>query len=166
MRTVLSYTGRAYGPCTRAVYVRVRTARVHGPCSRVLGTQYPSLRLVNAARVHGWSKDTLYACESGPWSPVVCTEPKHCHPWKLFHPQSARLAWKCLFTPLQSVVGHAPLPGHVLSRKSCLFAWESGPAPCAHPSPNPKRHLDRFSRSCTDHGRMSLYFTTGLPFPH
>jgi len=27
----------------------------------------------------------------------------------------------------------------------------------AHPSPQPKRHLDRFSRFCTDDRRMSLY---------
>jgi len=35
---------------------------------------------------------------------------------------------------------------------------------CAHPSPNPKRHLDRFSRFCTAYGSESLYFTTGRPF--
>jgi len=28
--------------------------------------------------------------------------------------------------------------------------------PLAHPSPQPKRHLDRFSRVCTDDNRMSL----------
>ena len=37
--------------------------------------------------------------------------------------------------------------------------------PCAHPSPNPKRHLDRSSRFCTAHGRASLYFTMGRSFP-
>jgi len=35
---------------------------------------------------------------------------------------------------------------------------------CSHQSPNPKRHLDRFSRFCTDHDRVSLYFTTDGPF--
>jgi len=34
----------------------------------------------------------------------------------------------------------------------------------AHLNARPKRHLDRFSRFCTDHGRVSLYFTTGRPF--
>jgi len=34
----------------------------------------------------------------------------------------------------------------------------------AQPSPNPKRHLDRFSRFCTAHGSESLHFTTGRPF--
>jgi len=34
--------------------------------------------------------------------------------------------------------------------------------PC---SPQPKRHLDRFSRLCTDDRRVSLYFTMGRPFP-
>jgi len=36
--------------------------------------------------------------------------------------------------------------------------------PTAHPSPQPKRHLYRFSRLCTDDRRVSLYFTMGLPF--
>jgi len=35
----------------------------------------------------------------------------------------------------------------------------------AYPSPQPKRHLDRFSRCCTAHRRASLYLTTGRPFP-
>ena len=35
----------------------------------------------------------------------------------------------------------------------------------AHSSPQPKRHLDRFSRFCTDNCRVSLYFTMGRPFP-
>jgi len=30
-----------------------------------------------------------------------------------------------------------------------------------HPSPYPKRHLDRFSRFWTAHGTMSVCFTTG-----
>ena len=29
----------------------------------------------------------------------------------------------------------------------------------------PKRHLDWFSHFCTAHGRASLYFTVGRPFP-
>ena len=36
----------------------------------------------------------------------------------------------------------------------------------AHPSPQPKLQIDRFSRFCTAHGRKSLYFTyNGRPFP-
>jgi len=38
--------------------------------------------------------------------------------------------------------------------------------PWVHSSPNTKRNLNRFSRFCTVHGRASLYFTTGRPFPH
>jgi len=34
----------------------------------------------------------------------------------------------------------------------------------AHPSSQPKWHLDRFSRFCTDDRRVSLYFTMGCPF--
>jgi len=37
--------------------------------------------------------------------------------------------------------------------------------PSTHPSPQPKRQIDRFSRFCTAHGRKSLYFTVGNPFP-
>jgi len=37
--------------------------------------------------------------------------------------------------------------------------------PLAHPSPQPKGQIDRFSCFCTAHGRKSLYFTTGVPFP-
>jgi len=36
--------------------------------------------------------------------------------------------------------------------------------PTAHPSPQPKRHLYRFSRLYTDDRRVSLYFTMGRPF--
>ena len=34
----------------------------------------------------------------------------------------------------------------------------------AHPSPQPKQHLDQFSHICTDDCRVSLYFTMGRPF--
>jgi len=37
--------------------------------------------------------------------------------------------------------------------------------PSAHSSPQPERQIDRFSRICTAHGRKSLYFTMGAPFP-
>jgi len=37
--------------------------------------------------------------------------------------------------------------------------------PSAHPSPQPKRQIDRFSCFCTAHDRKSLYFTMGNPFP-
>jgi len=33
---------------------------------------------------------------------------------------------------------------------NCMLPW-------VHPSPNPEWHLARFSRFCTDHGRVSLY---------
>jgi len=33
------------------------------------------------------------------------------------------------------------------------------------PSPNPKRHIDRFSCFCTADGRVSLYFTTAAHSP-
>jgi len=36
--------------------------------------------------------------------------------------------------------------------------------PWSHPSPYPKRYLDRFSHFCTAHGRRSLYFTLGCLF--
>ena len=37
--------------------------------------------------------------------------------------------------------------------------------PWVHQSPQPKRHLDRFSRFWTDDCRVSLKFTMGFPFP-
>ena len=37
--------------------------------------------------------------------------------------------------------------------------------PSAYPSPQPTRQIDRFSHFCTAHGRKSLYFTMGAPFP-
>jgi len=37
--------------------------------------------------------------------------------------------------------------------------------PSAHPNPQPKRQIDRFSHFCTAHGRKSLCFTMGDPFP-
>jgi len=37
--------------------------------------------------------------------------------------------------------------------------------PSAHLSSQPKRQIDRFSRLCTAHGRKSIYFTMGDPFP-
>jgi len=38
---------------------------------------------------------------------------------------------------------------------------------CAHPNPQPKQHLDRFSQFCAAHSTASLYFTNynGPPFP-
>jgi len=37
--------------------------------------------------------------------------------------------------------------------------------PSAHPSPQPKWQIDRFSCFCTAYGRKSLYFTMGGPSP-
>ena len=53
--------------------------------------------------------------------------------------------------------------------ESCPFPWgDLDPhlthGFLAHPSPQLKRHLDRFSRFCTDDRRVSLYFTLGRTF--
>jgi len=40
----------------------------------------------------------------------------------------------------------------------------SNTIPWAHPNPQPKHHLDRFSRFCTDDHRVSLYFAWDAPF--
>jgi len=37
--------------------------------------------------------------------------------------------------------------------------------PRAHPTPYPKRHLNRFRRFCTAHGRRPHYYTMGRPSP-
>jgi len=47
---------------------------------------------------------------------------------------------------------------HLAIASELVLAW-------AHPSLQPKRQLDSFSRFCTDDHRVSLYFTMGRPFP-
>ena len=42
-------------------------------------------------------------------------------------------------------------------RLNLCFLWPT--------SPQLKQQIDRFSRFCTAHGRKSLYFATGAPFP-
>jgi len=44
------------------------------------------------------------------------------------------------------------------------FGTSSNTIPWAHLSPQPKQHLNRFSRFCTDDCSVSLYFTMGRPF--
>ena len=57
------------------------------------------------------------------------------------------------------------MPWHVLSPKIASLCGGSGRPyamhmlPWAHPSPQPKRHFDWFSRFCTAHGRVS----SGMP---
>jgi len=61
--------------------------------------------------------------------------------------------------------------GRPLPPQKCPFSWREGSGPhlihgsWANPSPQPKRHLDRFSRFCTDHRRKSLFFTMVRSFP-
>jgi len=90
------------------------------------------------------------------------------HPWA--HPSpttqmASRSGQPFLHSSRHSVVWHArarpsakklPLG---MGRSEPHNAWFLGP-----PESKPKRHLDRFSRFCTAHGRESLYFTTGRPF--
>ena len=63
--------------------------------------------------------------------------------------------------------GHSPPPtncpimthsGHLANRIELVL-------PSAHPSPQPKRQVDQFSRSYTAHGRKSLYLTMDAPSP-
>jgi len=78
----------------------------------------------------------------------------------------------CYIALSKSTAGHArTCPGSV------RFRPQNFPPTRAHPgihlthgslgqlSPYPKRHLDRFSRFCTAHGRQFLYFTMDRPFP-
>jgi len=48
---------------------------------------------------------------------------------------------------------------------SIVFAMQHQCAPNLTHASSGKRHLDRFSRFCTAHGRMFLYFTIGPPLP-
>jgi len=59
---------------------------------------------------------------------------------------------------------------HALPPQNCtvlLEIWIPSQymVPWAHPSPQPKRHLNQFGHFCTAHGRRSLYFTVGAHFP-
>jgi len=49
-------------------------------------------------------------------------------------------------------------------RQVAPMCTSSNMLPLAHPSPYPKRHLDRFSRFCIAQAE-SIYFTMGRPFP-
>ena len=55
--------------------------------------------------------------------------------------------------------------GSIVFTRLCQCASHQTHASLGPPSPRPKRHLDRFSHFCTAHGRESLYFTVGHPFP-
>jgi len=45
------------------------------------------------------------------------------------------------------------------------YCWLGGSKDILRMSQSPKRQLDRLSRFCTDHRKLSLYFTIGRPFP-
>jgi len=53
----------------------------------------------------------------------------------------------------------------ILLPKLVAMAMSLSTIPWAHTSPQPKRHLDRFSCLCRHDGRVSLYFTMGRPSP-
>ena len=53
----------------------------------------------------------------------------------------------------------------MIQRFNAILFHETFPTATAHPSPQPKRHLDRLSRFRTGDRRVSLYFTIGRPFP-
>ena len=66
-----------------------------------------------------------------------------------------------LHSSRQSVVRHfTACPSPPLK----IAPFHGGSEPCMNPTQHPKRHLDRFSRFCTAHGRISQYFTTGRLF--
>jgi len=46
---------------------------------------------------------------------------------------------------------HGNVPQHLWNSINYMILW-------AHPSPQPKQHLDRFNCFCTDDRRVSLYF--------
>jgi len=60
--------------------------------------------------------------------------------------------------------------GCVLSPKNCAFTWDDlvpiqYMVPWAHPSPNPKRHLDWFSRFLHSSPQSVPVLYSGLPLP-
>jgi len=64
-----------------------------------------------------------------------------------------RWACPCMYFPLKT----AHSLGAIWTPIQYMVPW-------ANPSPNPKRHLDQFSRFSTAHGRELLYFTMGRSF--
>jgi len=73
----------------------------------------------------------------------------HCSSWQTV----ATLYSKPPLFPLKIAAYHDEIWTHI----KYIVCW-------AHLSPQPKWHFDRFSRFCTAHRRVSLYFTTGCPF--
>jgi len=71
-----------------------------------------------------------------------------------------------LLSSRQSVVEHV---GACPSPQNCPFPWGTcihlTRGSLVHQNRRPKRHLDRFSRFCTDDHRVFIYFTMGHPFP-
>jgi len=99
--------------------------------------------------------------------------PSHLHtlaPLSFGPPKSTAQTANCLVQPLLRSLWQILCNGHPFPPKLPLpmgiylephLTHDS----MAHPSPQPKRHLDPYSRFCTDDRRMFLYFTMGHPFP-
>jgi len=93
----------------------------------------------------------------GIWTPIYFTIP-----WAILSPQSKRHhhRFSCFLTGDRSVSLYftmgasfpqiAPSYGY-LDPISTMIPW-------THPSPQPEKHLDGFSRFCTDDRRVSQYF--------
>jgi len=62
-----------------------------------------------------------------------------------------------IFTMGVPFIQNCPFPLGDLDPMNFVIPWTS-------PSPQPKRHLDRFSRFCTDDRGVCLHFTMGHPF--
>jgi len=79
---------------------------------------------------------------------------------QVYSPNDISVGSAVLHSSRQSVVRHFTACPSPLK----IAPFHGGSEPCMHPTQHPKRHLDRFSRFCTAHGRTSLYFTTGRLF--
>jgi len=98
----------------------------------------------------------------------VCTPPNTCflESTGIHNPNDTSIG-SAIFAQLMAECRRA-CPGMYFPLKIKDSHWGSGPhlimVSWAHPSPNPKRHLNCFSRFCTTHCRVYLYFTMGCPF--
>jgi len=84
-------------------------------------------------------------------------------PLKAVHNQlpSRYRSHKAIYSNFSPKTGcHGNVPQHL-----CVYGLPFNTIPWAHPSRQPKRHLDRFSRFCIDDRRVFLYFTMERPFP-
>jgi len=130
----------------------LQPTRVHNPNGKSIGSALPF------CTAHGRvSSGTLATPGEYDWTHAFFAPPKS------IMQMANRSVQPFLHSSRQILYNRCPFP------QNCPFLWgiwtPSNTIPRAHPSPQSKRHLDWFSRFCTDDHRVFLYFTMGRSFP-